>query len=316
MAAMARPITLAQLRKFSISTGAVFDAGYLVAAFSNDALVKRNPEDMHCYLGTLRGRQWKMLEVSLPITSQALITIPKPCIISISDGGGVRCSTPLGGANEAAICEDTRQEVWGRSALFEVRAIDGRAYAVGTRRAAYRRTAPGIWECIDAGCYDEKNFRVGFQSVHGFSEKEIYAVGRNGEIWQYNGKAWKLRDSGTNVTFHKVLCAADGFVYAVGKRGTIVRGRNERWKGLRDIPDGLEFWSIQDYEDRIFLTADARVALELHKSGTVKPVRFGQCDPPTTAYHLTVADGCLYLFGPKDIRKLDGSAWEEVLTLD
>ncbi len=313
---MAKPVTIAQLRKFSISTGVVFDEGFLLAVFSNDVLVKRNSEDQHCYLGILRGGQWKLIDFAWPIRSQTLVDSPATCIISISDQGNVRRTTPAGGTDEPRVGAASGMTVFGRTGLFEVRAIDGFAYAVGTRRAAYRRTAQGVWDCIDADCYDARNFGVAFQSIHGFSAKEIYAVGRRGEIWEYNGKRWTARESGTNVTLHKVLCAEDGFVYAAGKKGTILKGRHDSWSPVPDIPRGYEFWGLQDYGGRIFLTANAAAMFELVKSRTLKAVNFGECDPPTTAYHLTLGAGSLYSFGAKDIRKLTGTTWEEVLTLE
>jgi hypothetical protein len=313
---VAKPVTQAQLRKFSISTGAVLESDFLLAVFSNDALVKRDSEDQHCYFGFQRGGQWKLVEFAWPIRSQALITEPARCVISVSSAGNVRRTTPSGGTDEPRVGEASGKTVYGRTGLFEVREINGLAYAVGTRRAAYRRRAEGVWDCIDADCYDADNFDVGFQSIHGFSKSEIYAVGRGGEIWEYDGRHWTLRDSGTNVTLHKVLCAEDGFVYAVGKKGTIVKGRHDRWQILPDIRRGYEFWSIQDHGGRMFLTASARVLLELSKAGTLEPVNFGECDPPTTAYHLTLGDGGLYSYGAKDIRRFDGQEWHEVLTLD
>jgi hypothetical protein len=313
---MANPITVRQLRKYSITTGVVFDADYLQAVFSNDAEVEKDPDAQHGYLGLRRGQTWKMIDFAYPIRSQTVVEHPERCIISISDVGNVRRSGTGRGGDEALVGEASGKRVLGRTRLVEVRSIDGYAYTVGTRRSVYRRSAPDRWDCIDSGCYSDKDFDAGFQSIHGFSAKEIYAVGRRGEIWEFDGKRWLERDSGTNATLHKVLCGPDGFVYAAGKNGTLLKGRRDAWQPLANIDPGYEFWGMQDYGSRIFLTANTALVLELRPKSALRLVDFGDCDIPTTAYHLTTGAGSLYTFGAKHIRRFDGSEWEDVLTLE
>jgi hypothetical protein len=310
-------ITLQQLRKFSITTGVVFDASYLQAVFSNDAEIAANPETRHGYLGSFRGTAWVLNDFPYPVRSQARITKPEDCIISITDQGTVRRTTPAaGGTDEAKMGTSSGRTVLGRTLMLEVRAIDGFAYAVGTQRSAYRRIAPNKWDCIDAGCYAAKDFESGFQSIHGYSGSEIYAVGNSGEIWEYDGKHWKEHDSGTNAVLNKVLCAPDGFVYAAGDAGTILKGRHDAWTALAGIPSDYDFWGMQDYKGKIYLTANTSLIMEMSAKGAVRPVDFGDCDIATTAYHLTVGAGSLYSFGAKHIRKFDGTEWEDVLSLD
>jgi hypothetical protein len=66
-------------------------------------------------------------------------------------------------------------------------------------------------------------------AIHGFDEKDLYAAGWEGEIWQYDGKKWLRREVPTNLAFFALLCAPDGNVYAAGQRGTIFVGRQDRW---------------------------------------------------------------------------------------
>jgi hypothetical protein len=280
-----------------------------------DARLEKDPEDRHSYFGGWARGAWRIVESGYAVRSQAAVTVPETAIISISDVGNVRKSTPQGGADEARVGDFSGKRVLGRTRLNEVRACCGTAYTVGTRRAAYRRVRGGEWICIDDGCYSDREFRAGFESVHGFSEQEVYAVGRNGEIWQYDGTRWQQRDSPTNTWLNKIVCAEDGFAYAVGARGSIIKGRNDRWVVIPGVPDGYEFWSVEDYRGRIFLTANTMLLFELSDTGGVELVDFGDCTVPTSAYHLTKGGGSLYCFGSKDIRRYDGGKWEEILTL-
>jgi hypothetical protein len=312
---MARQVTRGELRDYSITTGAVLDDDYMTIVLKNDARLTRDPEDRHSYLGIWVRGSWRILESAYPLRSQTALAVPETAIISISDIGNVRRSTPRGGEDEARIGDFSGKRVLGRTRLNEVRECHGAAYTVGTRRSAYKRVRDSQWICIDDGCYSGREFRAGFESIHGFSEQEIYAVGRNGEIWQYDGTHWHQRDSPTNAWLNQIVCAEDGFAYAVGARGTIVKGRNDRWGLLPGIAEGYEFWSVEDYEGRIFLTANTMLLLVLSDAGDVELIDFGDCPVPTSAYHLAKGAGSLYCFGSKDIRKYDGVEWEEILTL-
>lgn len=314
--AVLKDITVDQLRRYSISTGAVFSDEYLLAAMTNDARVDRDAEDLHSYMGIFRGVSWQIIEMGYPLRSQAVVEKPARCIISLTAMGQVRRSTPTGGEDEAKVGDASGLRVVERTRLVEVRNIGGIAYTVGTRRSCYRRVDTGVWDCLDAECYTAEDSSAGFMSVHGFPQKEVYAVGLRGEIWEFDGKHWIQRESGTNVDLHKVLCAADKFVYAAGMDGTILKGRHDSWAPLSDVDAGYEFWGIQDFKGKIYFTANARLVLELRKQGGLKLVDFGECPIPSTAYHLTLGADALYSFGAKNVVKFDGTEWEEVLSLD
>lgn len=312
---MAKTITTDELKGYSITTGSVLNEDYLTMVLTKDSRCEQDPEDRHSYFGGRIKGAWKILESAYPLRSQAVINVPETAIISISDVGIVRKSAPTGGDEEANVGHHSGLRVLGRTRLNEVRAIDGVAYTVGNRRSVYRRDAKDIWACIDDNCYSPDNFKVGFESIHGFSPNEIYAVGKKGEIWQYNGNTWHQLDSSTNAWLNKVVCADDGFVYVVGNNGLILKGRNDKWSAIEGISSNHEFWSIEYYDGRLFVTADTMLLFELVPNGDLELVDFGDCPIPTTAYHLTIGDGNLYCFGFKDIRKFNGNKWEEILTL-
>lgn len=115
--------------------------------------------------------------------------------------------------------------------LMDIRTIGQHAYVVGMGRMAYRCDAPGTWARIDRSVRSEDGGKnsVGFTAVHGFDEREIYAAGWEGEIWQYDGNAWVRREVPTKLAFLALLCAPDGHVYAAGQLGTIFFGRGDRW---------------------------------------------------------------------------------------
>jgi len=298
-----------------MTTGAVLSDRYLTVILTNDARTKRDPEDRHSFLAPRIDGVWHLSKPQLnAFRSQVVVDKPARCIITVSSIGVVRRSTPQGGEQEAHVGDASGLRVLGRTRLFEVRSIEGFAYAAGARRAVYRRDAPGVWTCLDKGCHTPKQDILSFQSIHGFSRSEIYAVGQKGDLWEFNGKRWKQHDSGTNATLHKVLCAPNGVVYAAGRGGTIIRGRHSEWEILEGVPEGYDFWGLEFFEGRLFLTANTVLVLEL-VDDVVSVVDFDECPIPSTAYQLSVSGGSLYSFGAKDIRRFDGTVWHEELTL-
>jgi len=57
--------------------------------------------------------------------------------------------------------------------------IAERAFIVGMRRMVYRCDGVAMWTRIDQGvrCAEDDESDAGFNSIHGFNETDIYAVG-------------------------------------------------------------------------------------------------------------------------------------------
>jgi hypothetical protein len=267
-------------------------------------------------MAMLTGRRVAMIESAFPITSQTALTAAGD-LISVSAGGSVRRTSlpPRGGDNEPMLGDASGKKVHGRTRLTEVVAIAGQAYAVGTRRAVYRRESPGVWDCIDDGTYTESDFEAGFNAIDGYGSDELYAVGERGEIWQYDGAAWTAIASPTDQALNTVTCAPDGTVYAAGAKGVIVSGRGARWTVVEAVPVGLEFWGSAWYDGSLHLTANLRSVHRLDPVRGLVTADFGDCPAPATAYHLKVRDGALWLFGAKDIRRFADGAWTLIATL-
>jgi hypothetical protein len=189
--------------------------------------------------------------------------------------------------------------------LKACRAIVGYAYACGMKRQVYRRAGEGRWTAMHAPEGDGRRV-YGFEAIDGFSEEELYAVGWNGEIWQRVKTKWSERSSPVNRILTAVVCADDGIVYAAGQHGTLVVGRRESWRVLKqdDVID--DFWDLCWFNEKLYVAAMSGL-YQLDGEDLV-PVDFGK-DAPRSCYKLTAAQGIMWSIGQENLFSFDGSRW-------
>ena len=68
--------------------------------------------------------------------------------------------------------------------IRSVSEIGSKAYAVGLRGMVYRLDDTKRWTRLDEGLPESFNI----QAIHGFRASDLYAVGRSGDFWHFNGK--------------------------------------------------------------------------------------------------------------------------------
>ena len=179
-------------------------------------------------------------------------------------------------------------------------------------REVYRRDTANSWVMFGPGDDGEpENFVCGFEAIDGFSGKDIYAAGWEGEVWHYDGRSWSPRDTPTTLAFHCLRCADDGQVYAVGQRGLILRGRGHRWELVPHEATEDDLWGCEWFQDRLFV-ATTHVLYELRGDDLV-PVDHGEVPPPATCYHLSAADGVMWSIGAEDVLQLDQNGWSLII---
>lgn len=189
--------------------------------------------------------------------------------------------------------------------LRKVRNISNAVYAVGMKRQAYRRIAENDWITIDDTVYTSGQNVVGFESLDGFDEGDLYAVGWEGEIWHFDGSSWSQLDSPTNIILLDVCCAGDNNVYISGQMGVLIVGRGNKWT-LIDTQLKENIWNLVWFQDSLYFSTYSGI-YKVHGS-QIERINFKN-DIPTTFYHLSSRDGLLVSIGDKDVMGFDGSAW-------
>ncbi len=93
-------------------------------------------------------------------------------------------------------------------------------FAVGLGGAIYRRSPPDFEWVSETSPTTQDLY-----GVHGLGPEEIFAVGANGTILEYDGAAWRVVPSGTSEDLYAVHANAR-WIVAVGSGGTVVSRRD------------------------------------------------------------------------------------------
>jgi len=257
--------------------------------------------------GVWRGSN--LAPVKWTTVGATVVNVPSQQALFLGYWGEVLC---LGSGD---VHEEKIQSALGspaeRGPMRGIRSIDGKAYAVGMYRQVYRRDSSNVWTCIDQAVRPQaqEGRVVSFETIDGFSAQEIYAAGRQGEIWGSDGRDWNKFDSPTNLILTNICCAGNETAYICGQRGTLVRGRYDRWEIIEQSVTEEDFWGIAWYDGKLYLST-MRFVYTL-EDGNLKQVEFGG-DVPETCFHLSAADGVLWSIGAKDVFSYDGSKWTRV----
>lgn len=186
--------------------------------------------------------------------------------------------------------------------------IDGFAMACGMKRQVFRRSDENVWIPMHAPS-PAPDENAGFEALCGFGANEVYAVGWNGEIWQWDSARWIHCKSPTNVILTGACCGAKGQVFICGQNGTLIQGRREAWERVALDPMTDDLSDVCWFKDRLYVAS--RATLFTYSENKLQPVDFGS-DRPTTTGRLTEAEGTLWSIGSADIFSFDGTQWIRV----
>jgi hypothetical protein len=208
----------------------------------------------------------------------------------------------------------------GRGVLWDLRVIGKHVYVCGMSRQVYRRECDpqamnGTWQRVDAGCVvpAPSDQALGFNSLDGFGENEIYAAGWRGEIWRYDGSNWRQLASPTDVMLERLLCAPDGQVYAMGQAGVLLRGRDDVWAVVEHEGTEDQIWGAVWFRDQLWF-ATTKGLFVLGEDDLAEAVSLGDLGEGATFGWLTCTAERLWSVGTHHVfYSDDGEAWEQVV---
>ena len=138
--------------------------------------------------------------------------------------------------------------------LQDINIIGHSAFAVGMGRQVYKRVGRQKWISFEAGIQDPPDDSiVGFNSISGSDEDEMYAVGWGGEIWLYRENSWTQLDSPTNLILNCVTISSNKDVFICGKSGVIIKGRFNSWN-MVDYEGPVTDWiTMTWFKEKLYL---------------------------------------------------------------
>jgi hypothetical protein len=157
---------------------------------------------------------------------------------------------------------------------------------------------------------DESDY--GFHAIDGFSGNDIYAAGGQGDVWHYDGKAWKQIAFPSNMRIYNVCCGGDGFVYIAGHGGEVFRGRGNTWSKLCDGMAAYWFADMVWYQDKVWATNDYGIwAFNEKGSQKLELPNFARA----SMGYMAQGDGVLVIAGMYGASMYDGKEWKSLVDL-
>lgn len=252
---------------------------------------------------------WDNYYVPCKAVGISAVKYPQPEIITLCLGGEIHSAGP-GGFSLDEVDTGPRSPVHV-GILRCISTIDNEVYVTGLGRQVYKRLSSREWVRLDEEIVEPIGSEEinGFESIDGYSSNEVYAVGMNGDSWEFDGLNWKKIYGLTNVVLEKVVCAPDGFVYMAGQLGILIKGRRDQWEIVgQDICDDT-VWDLAWFQDKLWLsTVNALYIYEKNEFIKVDMKEFNK----SSFRYLAGNDEVLWSIGSKDILVNKDGIWSAI----
>lgn len=132
---------------------------------------------------------------------------------------------------------------WGKqqgAALRKLKQLNHKLYALCSDRLLLQRAGYDKWNAV-AGLerpaqriadMHASNIPYGFNDMDAFNPEEMYAAGGKGDVWHFDGAAWRSCKFPSDESLKTVCCGGDGMVYITSVHGKIWRGKQDAWEQL------------------------------------------------------------------------------------
>jgi hypothetical protein len=206
---------------------------------------------------------------------------------------------------------DEKIGISGAGYILDLRYIGSHLYACGVQNQVHRQVGDQ-WQRADQGTFHLVENQVDriFESIDGFTEDNIYAAGKSGAIWHWDGQNWTQLESPTNYPFFSVVCASDGAVYVGGSNGYLFKGtRDLGWTDLSDESVTKQVLNrMCEFQGKIYITAENKLLFT--DGGPIEEV-----DVPVKGhkafYAIDSGSGVLWSVGDDCVLEFNGKVWKK-----
>jgi hypothetical protein len=219
---------------------------------------------------------------------------------------------------EAPLSNLTNPNCPMHAGVSRIKTFNGKAFLAGGGRGFAERLGPNSYRSHKnlvkpIPQEDPNSGRDGFEDFDMFAEDDIYAAGGKGDIWHFNGKAWRQIPLPTNAWLETVCCGEDGNVYISGYEGLTFMGRGDTWKEINSGGVYLGWRDMVWYEGKAWATSEN--GLWTIEGGRVNYVANLPSEVRVCAGNLYVADGVMLLAGLGGACFRENGEWHSIFTL-
>lgn len=255
----------------------------------------------------------------IPWEAKAITYAPKPepFISIMGPQGDIFISSPRGNTSE--LIDDSDVGPNARGMLRDMQFVGDHLFATGMGRQIYKRMwgadaiQNGYWIHVDKNVLPKTPSPeiIGYCSIGGYDEDEIYVVGWSGEIRWYNGRKWNKVDTPTNLKLERVICAPNGKVFALGQSAIMIKGRKDKWELIDHSVFSEQIWGATWFSGEIWLNTELGI-FRIDDREEIIPVKIN-IDGPLSFRWLDSAENVLWSFGPNHLlRTKDGIHWDQI----
>jgi hypothetical protein len=264
--------------------------------------------------GEAKSSNWEVVGPSYARLTLAASTTPEIKGVCVTIGGKALIS---GGGKYETEEIPLHENGPRRGILVRARMILGVFYAVGAFHSVCRRRGANDWEslCLNLPLPTEAEYNdvktrsnMRFDDIDGFSHDDLYVIGGLGNVWNFDGKAWRRIQFPSNMNLESVCCAGDGHVYIGAQSGTLFRGRGDKWEMIHRGDMSLPFKDIVWHADRLWCTSD--YGLWTVNGNKVERVEDLPSEVSVCTGNLSVADGVMLMGGVHGAALHDGQKWQ------
>jgi len=273
-----------------------------------DQLREKNSTSCGVYKHDSSDDKWVIFNLDWSGIGLSVIREPDVTLVIISEFGNILLA---GRDNYKIITVSPGLEgPEGYGPLREIYAIGSSAYIVGMSRQIYRISYDGSWEIFEEGIVRPSLIKdvCGFNAIHGVSEKLLYVVGFNGEIWVNEGGGWRQVESPTNVVLNCVRVMKSGNVFIGGQNGILLEG-SEGLFLVKETGVDEDIWSMDSFNNALYFCTEKK--LFVINDNKVSRVDVGVNHDVFRS--IRSQDNVICIFGPKIILKSrDGKKWKRI----
>lgn len=285
---------------FTFLSGTELGDGTLLIVAQETAIFEANP---HCaVIKRTADMEWGPLGLVGWVNSGTSQNEDASAVLAVDPNGEFLSAT-----SEGIRWTDISRDADLNQQFRFIKSVAGTVYAGGTNRHVHQRIGPIEWKDIsDPEMWDSEE-AIGFESIAGFGQNELYAVGWDGEIWTNVG-GWRKLDSPTNLILADATTHGEK-VYACGQLGTIIRGRGDSWELVEHDITTDTLWSACSFGNAVYFAGEFGI-LKL-EGGEVSVFRLLNANM-RSAYSLFTGPSGLWSVGPTDICLFDGENWHTI----